>query len=140
MKTTDTIVIKAVSHKSTDELDFVMRDDILGKGWDDDDDVFAHEININQDLSRSVPIKIDDLRKLLDKLEKEGCNYVSVDYHRDHIEYDLYGFDIRPATEKQIEDFNAEEKRKKIEKNKVLLEKIEKEKEKLIKQIEEDGN
>lgn len=63
-------------------------------------------------VSEASPISIKALRELLQRAEDNGSTHVSIDYHCDHDEYDVYGFKILRATEADINLFNEMEKLK----------------------------
>ena len=52
--------------------------------------------------AKEVPISI--MRKLLDKAEIAGANFISIDFHGDHGEYDVYGLKIERASDEVINE------------------------------------
>lgn len=52
--------------------------------------------------SDSEPVSIDTLIEQLISLKKLGANYVSCDWHCDHQELELHGYEFRTATEEEI--------------------------------------
>jgi hypothetical protein len=84
----------------------------------------------------NYPIKIDELRKILTVIEKSGCNYVSIDYHCDHEEYEFYGADVHAATEEEIKEENDKERNKSLASAETYLKNLDKKREELIKEIE----
>jgi|TARA_R110000782_G_scaffold144871_3_gene237701 hypothetical protein len=54
------------------------------------------------DKSDATPVEIDKLISVLVNFKNKGANYVSCDFHHDHIELDLYGFAIRLSTPEEI--------------------------------------
>ena len=90
---------------SLTEIDFILRDKILGKNWVENEERFGH-ITLNNDYKNWQgevhPINIDDAIKILEKLKKEGSNYVEIMYHCDHIGYYFNGLDIHRSTDEEV--------------------------------------
>lgn len=59
-------------------------------------------------------VKIDELIKTLQDLKDKGSNYVACDWHCDHQELEVHGFNFRKATEEEVK---IEEDKIKVEKN-----------------------
>jgi len=72
------------------------------------------------------PVEIDSLIEKLNELKIKGANYVQIDYHCDHIGYDISGWLIRKVTQEDIDLENSN-----------LKEFAEKNKQKQIKDLEE---
>lgn len=107
-----TISQKHVTHINSEELPYMIKVDLLGEDYDDID---FNEIYDDKTLHINEPIKIDSLRNLLNELEEKGANYVAIDYHTDHQEYELDGVRIELASEQEIKE--REEKEKNIQMN-----------------------
>lgn len=71
-------------------------------------------------------VKIDELITILQGLKNKGANYVACDWHCDHGELEVYGFNYRKSTDEEVQAVEEAEKAKKE-----LL------KQKLIKEMEE---
>ena len=75
-------------------------------------------------------IKISALKEFIYEAEKAGANYISIDYHCDHGEYDFYGSYIHRATDKELAEMLTKEeldaKKKKDAKIKALEEELKK--------------
>lgn len=111
------------SEESITEIDFVMRDEILGKGWEDKEERFEEIIVINPSNNwarQSSPIKIDEVISVLQNLKKDGSNYVEIMYHEDHIGYYFNGVDIHSSTFKEVLENNK--KKEEFENAKKLAE------------------
>jgi hypothetical protein len=128
MTVDNTIVIHLKSDVSTGEVDFDMYSDVLGQEKVD----AAYENGGVNTIDKGgyfegYPLKIDVLKKIIADLEKQGCNYVSIDYNCDHPDYTFYGVDVHSTTQEEIDEVN---------KNKVerlaKTEKLRKDAEKLI--------
>jgi len=120
------IVFTYVGHETTEELDFITRDEILGKDWDNDD-VLEHPISIikgntgNNWEGHSEPILISSLEKMLAKLKKKGANYVEIMYHTDHYQYIINGLEVHKSTPEEIQQYfkTQEEKSAKLKAEKI---------------------
>ena len=91
--------------ESLTEIDFILRDKILGKDWSENEERFG-QITLDNDHNNwqgeSHPIKIDDVIKVLEKLKEKGSNYVEIMYHCDHIGYYFNGLDIHRSTNEEV--------------------------------------
>ena len=118
-----TIIYKHVAHISTDELDFLNREQTFPDLGEDED---LNEIHVDGARYENTPVKIDYLRGLLDELETKGANFVSIDYHSDHIEYELDGLLVTEATQQEIDEDIKRQDEFKLKYAKQELERIEK--------------
>lgn len=115
--TKNTITIEYIDFKSKSEIDIDLYYEVLGrKDADEAYEEWGPHIIDTSPCYHNDPIKIDTLMKQLRQLKNSGANYVAIDYHCDHHEYNVEGYAIRRATD---EDIAEEEKR-------VLAEKVEK--------------
>ena len=48
------------------------------------------------------PLEIYELRKMLDQAETLGATHVSINYHGDHVTYNVDGFLFRASTQEEI--------------------------------------
>jgi hypothetical protein len=64
---------------------------------------------VPEDYGDAEDIPIELLKEMIEKAEKAGANYIQVDWHCDHGEYDIYGYNITRFTKEQ------EEAREKVE-------------------------
>jgi hypothetical protein len=71
-----------------------------GFSYDDHEDFTVLEDGYRQ--SEAEPVNIDALIKELTDLKQAGANYVSCDWHGDHQELKLYGYEFRKATEDEV--------------------------------------
>lgn len=94
--------------------------DILGKGFDNDNDIYPEQIFLgkNTNWGREVDhIKIDKVIKILQNLKKGGCNYVEIMHHCDYNSYVFNGVFVRESTPEEIEAFEILlQKKKEFEK------------------------
>jgi hypothetical protein len=118
-----TIIYKHVTHINTDELDSLNRFQTFPDLGDDED---LNEIYLKGTNHLNTPVKIDYLRGLLDQLETKGANFVSIDYHSDHIEYELDGVLVTEASQQEIDDNDQRDKEFQLKFAKAELERIEK--------------
>jgi hypothetical protein len=85
--------------------------DLLGEdrynaAWEDD---CVQMIDKGLQIDK-YPFIIEKLREVLDFMEKNGCNYVSIDYNCDHPDYTFYGVDIHVATQEEIDEEDENER------------------------------
>jgi hypothetical protein len=82
------------------------------------------ELGENHDGEAGL-VSIDVLINSLQELKSNGANYVSCDWHCDHVELDLYGVQYRLATPEEIEAFKQSQKLKKEDEKKREIERLE---------------
>ena len=75
--------------------------------------------------SEARDIPIEDMKALIQKAEDAGANFIQIDWHCDHDEYNIYGSLITRATDEENADY---------EEAQVIKKQLEKERE--IKQLE----
>lgn len=122
----NTIIIDVKTKEYSGEVDFEMYGDILGR---EKVDAAYEENGVNTidkgDRIDGYPVKIEVLKKAIEKFEKEGCNYIAVEYNCDHPDYTFYGVDVHSATEEEIDEITNKEKKAKEEKAAMLRKKAE---------------
>ena len=89
-------VIGDIEHS---EIDFLIRDEF---GYDYENDQELVEIEVGNGDVNNAPISIDTLINSLQELKEKGSTHVSLDYHCDHIGYEMTGYKIYLSTEDQI--------------------------------------
>jgi hypothetical protein len=104
-------VIGDVEHS---EIDFLIRDDF---GFDYENDQELVEIEVGNGDVTNEPISIDLMVKTLQELKQKGSTHVALNYHTDHIGYEMTGYKIYLSTEEQI---NSYEEKLKIKREKEL--------------------
>lgn len=117
------ITKEVVKNKEHSEIDFLLQKEF---GFDYDIHNELVEIRVgNADVIKQ-PINVDMLIKSLQDLKDKGTTHVSIDYHCDHIGYEMTGYKIYHSTEEQIRDYEEKLKKKldKEKKLKSLLEEI----------------
>jgi hypothetical protein len=113
-----------IRENSIDELDWRLNQEF---GIDDLEDDFENELviieNGNFGLVTSHIINIDTMIGELQQLKRDGATHVAIDYHCDHIGYDITGFLVKESTEEEITDyiFKKETKNQKESKRLNLL-------------------
>ena len=81
-------------------------------GFDYDIDDDYREIgDVNQ--SDAGLVKIDELITILQELKENGANYVACDWHCDHQELDVYGFNYEKSTVEEVQAIEDAAKAKK---------------------------
>jgi len=132
-------IIDKISKRSSD-LDYNLNVDIIGQKNVDSiynaDDFSAVNFIDNRKQSDSAPIKIKELKKIISKLEKDGSNYVMIDYNCDHIEFIFYGLDIHLSTKDEINEYNNRENVNQLYNAEHQLEVLNKQRDKILNEIE----
>jgi len=115
-------ISKVVDSISSDDLDFDMYDDIFGN---------LEDVNqIDNSKHEYYPIKLDKLKSIIKRLEKQGCNYVSISYNCDHPDYTFVGVNVHQSTQDEVDSFK--EKQDKSEKLKTEFQLLEKRKKEIL--------
>lgn len=79
------------------------------KAWQKDKlDLHIYTDSYTDAESKDIPIVI--MKALIKKAEDAGANYIQIDYHCDHEEYDIYGSQITRATEDEVEEQKRKER------------------------------
>ena len=105
-----------IRENSIDELHWVLNQEF---GNDDFESDLVIIENGNYDLDSHI-INIDTMISELQKLKNEGATHVAIDYHYDHIGYDIAGFLVRESTEEEITDYISKKETKKQKEQKRL--------------------
>jgi hypothetical protein len=92
------------------ELDFDLQEEF---NFDYNELEEFDEICSGQGDADGYPIKIDRVIEALTALKNLGATHVEMDYHCDHIGYEISGYEIRLATEEEIKTFTDVENARK---------------------------
>lgn len=112
---------------SFSEIDFDLYDKFkLDTDLDDENYPQFESDGKSANAEYCYPVEIDSLIEKLNELKTKGANYCQIDYHCDHIGYDISGWLIRKVTQEDIDLENSN-----------LKEFAEKNKQKQIKDLEE---
>lgn len=107
-----------------DDLDHALREE-FGYDYSNEDTDF---ITIEPEYGRAdgYPIRIDELVTILKSMQDKGATHVELDYHCDHIGYDISAFLIKTASEKAVSSFIEKEKleRERAERRAELLKQL----------------
>ena len=79
--------IKSLDEFEFSEIDFDLYENLFGKNYDSDKK--EHPNQIGQYYREGYPILIDRLIDKLNEFKEKGANYVSLEYHNDHIGYPM---------------------------------------------------
>lgn len=82
----------------------------LGYDWNSND---RYEVIEELNYLEGGVISIENMRKALDEFEKQGANYVNVDFHCDHNEVEVTGVIYSKSTDEEIALFIKSEEEKK---------------------------
>ena len=84
------------------EIDFDLYDEFGFESGDDDEFIV---IKKGHGAADGYPIKIDRMIEALTTLKNSGATHVELDYHVDHIGYEISGYEIRKATPEETEAY-----------------------------------
>ena len=100
------------------DLDLINIDEILGTNKDGHDYtmITSNDINWSGEVDS---INIDTLIATLQKLKKNGANYVEVFHHTDHRGYNIYGVELREATDEEIIEFKNQQTKSSVLEKKI---------------------
>lgn len=112
---------------SPSELDFENREAF---GWEDHDTHDFNELTNSIMMTDVEPISIEKLIGILHQAQAAGSTHIAIEYHSDHIGYDITGIEMRPSTDEEVLDHvekkrSEQEKRRKIHDLKAQIAKIE---------------
>jgi len=77
-------------------------------GFDYDTHSEFVDIQMGQGGADGFPINIDKMIKTLEDMKAKSATHVEIDYHCDHIGYEISGYEIKLAGPKEIEIFENE--------------------------------
>jgi len=84
---------------------FLTKDEI--KRYENDDEgIDVYPDSYTNAESKDIPIEW--MKKLIEKAEKAGANYIQIDYHCDHEEYDIYGSLITRKSDEEVEKYKKD--------------------------------
>ena len=98
-----------IQDDSMDELDFVLHDEF---GIDTYNNQKFEIIEIGNSSAYGHIVNIDMFMQRLQNLKDKGATHIEMDYHEDHIGYDISGFEVRSSTEEEIESFENSKRAK----------------------------
>ena len=76
-----------------------------GFNWDSND---RYEVIQETNYLDGGMVSIDNMRKALDEFEKQGANYVNIDFHCDHNEVEVTGVIFGRSTQEEIDAYTKE--------------------------------
>lgn len=103
------ITLNCLSWNSTDEVKMIMEKNLYGD--DSNFDYYANEIYKNKNSVKEIlshPIPISELEQIISDCKKIGSNYISIDYHEDHQEYEINGYEVHISTKEEIKEYEDE--------------------------------
>lgn len=87
------------------EIDFDLYNQF---GFDYDTHSEFVDIQMGQGGADGYPIDIDRLVKTLTDMKAKGATHVEMNYHCDHIGYEISGYEIKPSAKEEIEIYENE--------------------------------
>lgn len=108
-----------IQDHSIDELDFVLHDEF---GIDTDNNQKFEIIEVGNSSAYGYIVNIDMFMERLQKMKDQGATHIEMDYHEDHIGYDISAFEVRPSTKEEIESFeNAKRAKEEVDRKRADL-------------------
>ena len=99
--------LKLVDEGEFSEIDFDLYDEIIGsdnvaKIYDNDD--YPGDYIDRSETEENYPIQIDKMIDFLQTMKEEhNATYVEIDYHCDHIGYEMRAYKVEEVKEEKIE-------------------------------------
>ena len=90
------VLVDDVEHS---EIDMDLHD-LFGFDYEKYDDIV--EIRQGYGDADGYPIAIDRIISTLESMKTKGATHVEMNYHEDHIGYEISGYVIRPSTTEEI--------------------------------------
>lgn len=84
---------------------YVEPENDCGFNWDSND---RYEVIQEANYLDGGMVSIENMRKALDEFEKQGANYVNVDFHCDHNEVEVTGVIFRKSTQEEVDAYTKE--------------------------------
>lgn len=113
---------------------FVEKDEIYSRpeedfGYDYENDNRVETIgDVYWDYTESGLVNIDVMIQRLEELKQKGSNYVGCEWHCDHGEMELYGFNINKSSQTEIDEYlegiKTKDRKKKEDEIKLLEDKV----------------
>ena len=115
---------KLIQEYETEELDFVLRDEFGVDDSESDDWTSIEFIELDRHYAPDgYIVKLDTILNAIQGMKEQGATHLRMDYHCDHISYQIAGYKLELADSAEMEK-RAEAKRKaKLEKERARLEK-----------------
>lgn len=85
---------------------YVEPENDCGFNWDSND---RYEVIQEANYLDGGMVSIENMRMALDEFEKQGANYVNVDFHCDHNEVEITGVIFGKSTQEEIDAYIKEE-------------------------------
>lgn len=116
---------KLIQHYETEELDFVLSDE-FGVNHDDESDDWTSIELIELDRHYAPDghiVKLDTILNAIQEMKEQGATHLKMDYHCDHISYQIAGYKLELADSAEMEKRAEAERKAKLEKERARLEK-----------------
>ncbi len=86
------------------EIDFTFYN-AFSFDYETHNDLVTIDTNKESGYIDAHPVLIDSLIEVLNDLKSKGANYAKLEYHSDHIGYEISGYNIRLSTPEEIEAY-----------------------------------
>jgi hypothetical protein len=91
-----------IEDESFEDLDFVLHDEF---GIDTDNNEQYEIIEVGNSSAYGYIVNIDMFIEKLQNLKRKGATHIEMDYHEDHIGYDISAFVVRKSTDGEISEY-----------------------------------
>jgi len=120
--------VSSVYEESTPELYMLLQDEFISKEEKSKNEYCYVDLNhTDGSYCDGQPAPIAMIKKMVEDAEAAGSTHIYIDYHCDHIEFDVYGYKLERETNEDIKAREEEEKRKVEDKKIRKIAKLEKE-------------
>ena len=107
----------------TDELDFIVEDELLGPSSDGHDANWIRDKNNQNNWADHISIKM--LEGILGKLKAKGVTYLQIDSNCDHHSYEFTGTKLDVVSEKEIKEKEIADLKNALLRKKLVLDQAE---------------
>lgn len=119
MSNTSVYIIKEhVGDFEHESLDLELSDSF---GFEYEDGSSFIELNKGRGSVDNTPINLDTMISTLVELKSRGATHVSIDYHCDHIAYEISGYNIKRADPSLVEAYEETRRTKEEKQNQINL-------------------
>lgn len=98
------ITKKLISEKEISEIDYSLRES-FGFTYDEFEEIVEIERGKPKWGPYTYPLKIDELIEYLQKSKDSGATHIELDYHEDHIGYEMATYRITKSSPIEIAEF-----------------------------------
>jgi len=116
---------KLIKQYETEDLDLALNQE-FGVNYDDESDDWTSVKLIKLDRHYAPDgyiVKLDTILNAIQGMKEQGATHLRMDYHCDHISYQIAGYKLELADSAEMEKRAEAERKAKLEKERARLEK-----------------